>query len=136
MGGALERQLPVPDSHFLPLGVCEPVVVGVVLPVEGAEPAADLSGDAFRRTLLPLGVVLVVLAVVLAVLASVVMGAGGGACVSGLDFLRRFMPAGSGDDESRLKGLCADCQRRLDMWTEETMECLPSSRGWARHAQA
>ena len=41
IAGALDRQLPEPESHFLPLGVCEPVEAGVVLPTEEVELAAD-----------------------------------------------------------------------------------------------
>jgi hypothetical protein len=67
-GGAFERQLPDPPSHFLPFGVWLPVVVGVDAPSDVAvDSAKDLFDGAFWVSLLSLGVVEVV---VLAVLAS------------------------------------------------------------------
>ena len=96
MAGAFDRQLPEPDSHFLPRGVCEPVVVGVVFPTEGVDSLIDLSEGASCRTWLPLGVFVVVLVVLASGGPAVpVLGASaGGASVFGLDFLRGLIPTG------------------------------------------
>lgn len=76
MAGALDRQLPDPDSHLLPRGVSEPVEVGVVVPTEDVESATCWSE---------------------------VVSAG--ACVLGLDFLRGIMPAAREKKPGRRRGL-------------------------------
>lgn len=100
MAGALDRQLPEPESHLLARGVCVPEAVGVVVPTEGVDSATDLSEEASGKTRLPLGVLLVV------VLASSGtsgpwVGAAAGASVSGLGFLLGFIPAGTVKEVSR-----------------------------------
>lgn len=92
IAGAFDRQLPVPESHLLPLGVCVPEAVGVMAPADDVEAVTDWSGGASGRMSLLLGVVSVVLAS--CGTAGALVDASEGASVFGLDFLRGFIPAG------------------------------------------
>lgn len=109
IAGALDRQLPEPESHLLPRGVCAPEAddVGVVAPTEGVDPVTDLSECASGKTRLLLGVVSVVLGS--GATSGALVGASAGASVVGLDFLRGIIPAG------RVKEL----RRRYGLWRED-----------------
>lgn len=106
MAGAFDRQLPVPESHLLPRGVCVPEAVGVVAPTEDVDAATDWSEGASGRMSLLLGVVSVVLAS--CGTAGALVDASEGASGFGFDFLRGFIPAG------RVKEL----RRRCDRWSK------------------
>ena len=94
--GALERQLPVPPSHFRPLfGVCVPVVVGVDVPsvaTEASEPdwLIVVSCDVVLASSAPAVGSAVLLAVLLGLLVvdTSAMLSSAGAWGFGLDFLR------------------------------------------------
>ena len=106
MAGALDRQLPVPVSHFLPFGVCVPGVAGGVSVLAVAvEAAIEVSEAPSCRTELALGVLERVFAAVTSggssrpELLLLVLSAGAwGAGVLGRDFLRGFMPTRRGGE--------------------------------------
>lgn len=109
IAGAFDRQLPVPESHFLPFGVCVPGVEGLVLATEGVDDSAtDVFDDAFCSIPLLLGVVAAVLA------ASGSDGTSGpvllllwssaGAWGLGFVFLRGFILTGRVKDVGRRNG--------------------------------
>lgn len=111
IAGAFDRQLPVPDSHFLPFGVCVPEVEGRVLATEGVDDSAiDVFEDAFCSIPLLLGVVEAVFAASgsggtsgpVLLLRLVLLSAG--AWGVGFVFLRGFIPTGRVKDESRRNG--------------------------------
>jgi hypothetical protein len=97
--GALDRQLPVPFSHFFPRGVCEPDVFGVDAPFVDIDSAIELLADASGSISLPLGVLG-------ALLSGGASGRGpsAGACEFGFDFLRGFMRARREREVGRRKG--------------------------------
>jgi len=97
--GALDRQLPVPFSHFFPRGVCVPEVFSVVAPFVDVDSAIELLEDASGSISLLLGVLGALLS----------CGASGpvpsaGACEFGFDFLRGFIRAGRVREAGRRKG--------------------------------
>jgi hypothetical protein len=130
IAGALERQLPDPPSHFLPFGVCVPVVVGVEAPSDedaAVDSASDVFEGAFCSTWLLLGVVEAD-GVVSAMLASggtsapVLLLPPAGAWGFSFDFLRGFIWAGM---EPKLG-------RKADLYATDLSMCMDTSR--ALHA--
>jgi hypothetical protein len=113
MAGAFDRQLPEPESHLLPRGVCVPEAVGVVEPTEGIESAIDVPEGTPGKISLPLGVVPVVLAS--GGTSGPLSGASAVASVFGLDFLCGFIPAGRVVEAKRRYGLWREYQHRKDM---------------------
>lgn len=96
MAGAFDRQLPVPDSHFLPLGVCVPGVVGgVALLADAVEAASDLTDEgAFGKIPLAFGVLEGVLATSTSLGTSdlTLLLSAAGALVFSFAFLRGIIP--------------------------------------------
>lgn len=108
MAGAFDRQLPLPDSHFLPLGVCVPGVAGgVALLAVAVEAAKDVVDGASGSMSLALGVPEGECATLASEGASPPVLSSAGAWVLGRDFLRGFIPAGRRNrGESRRRGRC------------------------------
>jgi hypothetical protein len=104
--GALDRQLPVPPSHFRPLfGVCVPVVVGVAVPSDATEASdgvwlAAVSCDVVLAFNASVASSFVLLALLLS--AAFVDASAGlwslGASELGLTFLRGLMAPMSAED--------------------------------------